>query len=182
MHKHKFCKLLFFCHTLQLKRLREAESQFFPLLDKNKRLNKKNEELSLKLRRLDNKLRFVTQENLEIVTMVTPRQTHPTMQVQGHTGLYLCEASGSRWSVNTLAAMRTYLGTAVVLTCKQLSLQRRPSSLNDLDRTSYHGYSQDQREMEFLRLQVMEQQNIIDDLTKVQLLRLLALLRNDSST
>lgn len=48
--------------------------------------------------------------------------------------------------------------------------------MNDLDRTSYHGYSQDQREMEFLRLQVMEQQNIIDDLTKVQLLR------NDSST
>lgn len=76
-----------FCRTLQLKRLREAESQFLPLLDKNKRLNKKNEELSLKLRRLDNKLRFVTQENLEIVTMVTPRQTHPTMQVQGQTGV-----------------------------------------------------------------------------------------------
>ncbi|XP_078135329.1 janus kinase and microtubule-interacting protein 3 isoform X6 [Sander vitreus] len=47
--------------------------------------------------------------------------------------------------------------------------QRRPSSLNDLDRshsTSYHGYSQDEREMEFLRLQVLEQQHIIDDLSK----------------
>ncbi|XP_047464857.1 janus kinase and microtubule-interacting protein 3 isoform X2 [Mugil cephalus] len=46
---------------------------------------------------------------------------------------------------------------------------RRPSSLNDLDRshsTSYHGYSQDEREMEFLRLQVLEQQHIIDDLSK----------------
>uniref|UniRef100_A0A3Q3WIB9 Janus kinase and microtubule-interacting protein C-terminal domain-containing protein n=1 Tax=Mola mola TaxID=94237 RepID=A0A3Q3WIB9_MOLML len=43
---------------------------------------------------------------------------------------------------------------------------RRPSSLNDLDRTSYHGYSHDEREMEFLRLQVVEQQNIIDDLSK----------------
>ncbi|XP_068610309.1 janus kinase and microtubule-interacting protein 3 [Brachionichthys hirsutus] len=95
-----------------LKRLREAESQFLPLLDKNKRLSRKNEELALKLRRLDNKLRFVTQENLEMVTM------------------------------------------------------RRPSSLNDLDRTSYHGYSQDEREMEFLRLQVVEQQHIIDDLSK----------------
>ncbi|XP_075891350.1 janus kinase and microtubule-interacting protein 3 isoform X3 [Nelusetta ayraudi] len=48
----------------------------------------------------------------------------------------------------------------------EIVTMRRPSSLNDLDRTSYHGYSQDQREMEFLRLQVMEQQNIIDDLTK----------------
>uniref|UniRef100_A0A1A7YT32 Janus kinase and microtubule interacting protein 3 n=1 Tax=Iconisemion striatum TaxID=60296 RepID=A0A1A7YT32_9TELE len=98
-----------------LKRLREAESQFLPLLDKNKRLSRKNEELALALRRLDNKLRFVTQENLEMATM------------------------------------------------------RRPSSLNDLDRshsTSYHGYSQDEREMEFLRLQVVEQQHIIDDLSK----------------
>ncbi|XP_028990426.1 janus kinase and microtubule-interacting protein 3 isoform X3 [Betta splendens] len=98
-----------------LKRLRETESQFLPLLDKNKRLSRKNEELALTVRRLDNKLRFVTQENLEMVTM------------------------------------------------------RRPSSLNDLDRshsTSYHGYSQDEREMEFLRLQVMEQQHIIDDLSK----------------
>ncbi|XP_072228869.1 janus kinase and microtubule-interacting protein 3 isoform X3 [Leuresthes tenuis] len=95
-----------------LKRLRETESQFLPLLDKNKRLSRKNEELALAVRRLDNKLRFVTQENLEM---------------------------------------------------------RRPSSLNDLDRshsTSYHGYSQDEREMEFLRLQVVEQQHIIDDLTK----------------
>ncbi|XP_040885326.1 janus kinase and microtubule-interacting protein 3 isoform X3 [Toxotes jaculatrix] len=106
--------LCFLCclHLVQLKRLREAESQFLPLLDKNKRLSRKNEELALALRRLDNKLRFVTQENLEM---------------------------------------------------------RRPSSLNDLDRshsTSYHGYSQEEREMEFLRLQVLEQQHIIDDLSK----------------
>lgn len=38
---------------------------------------------------------------------------------------------------------------------------RRPSSLNDLDQ------SQEEREIEFLRLQVLEQQNIIDELSKV---------------
>uniref|UniRef100_A0A667WVS6 Janus kinase and microtubule interacting protein 3 n=1 Tax=Myripristis murdjan TaxID=586833 RepID=A0A667WVS6_9TELE len=96
-----------------LKRLREAESQFLPLLDKNKRLSRKNEELALAVRRLDNKLRFVTQENLEMVTMVT-------------------------WLYTLLHS------------------------------TSYHGYSQDEREMEFLRLQVLEQQHIIDDLSKVR--------------
>uniref|UniRef100_A0A8C7ZVS5 Janus kinase and microtubule interacting protein 3 n=1 Tax=Oryzias sinensis TaxID=183150 RepID=A0A8C7ZVS5_9TELE len=85
-----------------LKRLRETESQFLPLLDKNKRLSRKNEELALALRRLDNKLRFVTQENMEMVTMST----------------------------------------------------------------SYHGYTQDEREMEFLRLQVVEQQHVIDNLSK----------------
>uniref|UniRef100_A0A3B4BAX6 Janus kinase and microtubule-interacting protein C-terminal domain-containing protein n=1 Tax=Periophthalmus magnuspinnatus TaxID=409849 RepID=A0A3B4BAX6_9GOBI len=98
-----------------LKRLRDTESQFLPVLDKNKRLSKKNEELALSVRRLGNKLRFVTQENMEIQSM------------------------------------------------------RRPSSLNDLDRShcsGFHGYTVDEREMEFLRLQVMEQQNIIDDLSK----------------
>uniref|UniRef100_A0A3Q2XG18 Janus kinase and microtubule interacting protein 3 n=1 Tax=Hippocampus comes TaxID=109280 RepID=A0A3Q2XG18_HIPCM len=84
-----------------LKRLRETESQFLPLLDKNKRLSRKNEELSLMLCRLENKLRFVTQENMEMATMVTLEP-----------------------------------------------------SCND-------------SEMEFLRLQVLEQQHIIDDLSKI---------------
>lgn len=56
-------------HLHQLKRLRETESQFLPLLDKNRRLSRKNEELAFKLHRLDNKLRFVTQENMEMVTL-----------------------------------------------------------------------------------------------------------------
>nr|XP_061807230.1 janus kinase and microtubule-interacting protein 3-like isoform X5 [Nerophis lumbriciformis] len=102
--------------TELLKRLRETESQFIPLLDKNKRVSRKNEELSLMLSRLENKLRFVTQENIEMSTM------------------------------------------------------RRPSSLNDLDRRSssgaYREYGQPDSEMEFLRLQVAEQQHIIDDLSK----------------
>nr|XP_049612540.1 janus kinase and microtubule-interacting protein 3-like isoform X2 [Syngnathus scovelli] len=54
---------------LQLKRLRETESQFLPLLDKNKRLSRKNEELSLVLCRLENKVRFVTQENEEMASL-----------------------------------------------------------------------------------------------------------------
>ncbi|CAF91349.1 unnamed protein product, partial [Tetraodon nigroviridis] len=96
-----------------LKRLRETESQFLPLLDKNRRLSRKNEDLAFKLHRLGNKLRFVTQENMEMVTVGT---------------FHL--------------------------------------SLNDLDRTPSHGPHQEEAEMEFLRLQVVEQQNIIDDLTK----------------
>uniref|UniRef100_A0A8C6YE09 Janus kinase and microtubule interacting protein 3 n=1 Tax=Naja naja TaxID=35670 RepID=A0A8C6YE09_NAJNA len=94
-----------------LKRVREAESQYKPLLDKNKRLSRKNEDLSHTLRRMENKLKFVTQENLEM-----------------------------RQRVRTI---------------------RRPSSLNDLDQ------NQDEREVDFLRLQIMEQQNIIDELSKV---------------
>lgn len=54
----------------QLKRLREAESQYKPILDKNKRLSRKNEELSNSLRRMENKLKFLTQENIEMVSNV----------------------------------------------------------------------------------------------------------------
>ncbi|XP_059893415.1 janus kinase and microtubule-interacting protein 3 isoform X4 [Gadus macrocephalus] len=95
-----------------LKRLREAESQFLPLLDKNKRLSRKNEELALAVRRLDNKLRFVTQENLDM------RQRH--------------RGGG-----------------------------RRPSSLNDLEELN-----PEEKEVQFLHLQVQEQQHVIEDLSK----------------
>jgi hypothetical protein len=40
---------------------------------------------------------------------------------------------------------------------------RRPSSLNDLDQ------SQDEREIDFLKLQILEQQSLIDELSKVRL-------------
>ncbi|XP_060698393.1 janus kinase and microtubule-interacting protein 3 isoform X11 [Hemiscyllium ocellatum] len=93
-----------------LKRLREAESQYKPLLDKKRRLSRKNEEMSHALRRMENKLKFLTQENLR---------------------------------------MKEKVGTI-----------RRPSSLNDLDQ------SYEEKENELLRMQVIEQQNIIDDLSK----------------
>lgn len=60
----------------QLKRLREAESQYKPILDKNKRLSRKNEELSHALRRMENKLKFVTQENIAMVSLCMPEREH----------------------------------------------------------------------------------------------------------
>lgn len=47
---------------------------------------------------------------------------------------------------------------------------RRPSSLNDLDQ------SQDEREIDFLKLQIVEQQNLIDELSKVSSSSFLSLL------
>nr|XP_049582318.1 janus kinase and microtubule-interacting protein 2-like [Syngnathus scovelli] len=111
-----------------LKRLRETESQFLPLLYKNKRLSRKNEELSLVLCRLENKVRFVTQENEEMASLVSRR--------------------GQRRRANRVHCI-----------CVP---QRRPSSLNDLER----GCGQQDGEMEFL--QVVEQRHIIDDLSKVE--------------
>lgn len=67
-HVHNRVNFFFCSSTFQLKRVREAESQYKPLLDKNKRLSRKNEDLSHALRRMENKLKFVTQENLEMVS------------------------------------------------------------------------------------------------------------------
>lgn len=46
---------------------------------------------------------------------------------------------------------------------QRVGVVRRPSSLNDLDR------SREEQEADFLRVQILEQQNLIDELSKVPL-------------
>lgn len=52
---------------LQLKRSRETEVQLKPLVEKNKRMNKKNEELLHSIQRMEEKLKSLTRENVEMV-------------------------------------------------------------------------------------------------------------------
>lgn len=51
----------------QLKRVRETEKQCKPLLERNKCLAKRNDELMLSLQRMEEKLKAVTKENSEMV-------------------------------------------------------------------------------------------------------------------
>ena len=51
----------------QLKRVREAEKQCKPLLERNKCLAKRNDELMVSLQRMEDKLKAVTKENSEMV-------------------------------------------------------------------------------------------------------------------
>lgn len=98
--------------VLQLKRLREAESQYKPLLDKNKRLTRKNESLSHTLRRMENKLKFVTQENMEMVRCSCGREP-PASPAEGLTdprALRSGSASGPRWG-QALPGPEAGLGT-----------------------------------------------------------------------
>ncbi|KAK2505491.1 hypothetical protein MC885_007515 [Smutsia gigantea] len=95
-----------------LKRSRETEIQLKPLVEKNKRMNKKNEDLLHSIQRMEEKIKNLTRENVE---------------------------------------MKEKLST-------QASLKRH-TSLNDLSLT------RDEQEIEFLRLQVLEQQHVIDDLS-----------------
>ncbi|XP_071470233.1 janus kinase and microtubule-interacting protein 1 isoform X1 [Marmota flaviventris] len=100
----------------QLKRSRETEVQLKPLVEKNKRMNKKNEDLLQSIQRMEEKIKNLTRENVEMKEKLSA----------------------------------------------QASLKRH-TSLNDLSLT------RDEQEIEFLRLQVLEQQHVIDDLSLVEL-------------
>lgn len=54
-------------YLLQLKRSRETEVQLKPLVEKNKRMNKKNEDLLHSIQRMEEKLKTLTRENVEMV-------------------------------------------------------------------------------------------------------------------
>lgn len=53
--------------VLQLKRVRETDGEIKPLVEKNKRLHKKNEELQQTLQRMEDKLKTLSRENAELV-------------------------------------------------------------------------------------------------------------------
>lgn len=55
----------------QLKRVRESEKQCKPLLDKNKLLNKRNDELTQTIQKMEEKVKGLVKENLEMVGMET---------------------------------------------------------------------------------------------------------------
>lgn len=59
----------------QLKRVRESEKQCKPLLDKNKLLNKRNDELTQTIQKMEEKLKGLAKENLEMVGMICARIT-----------------------------------------------------------------------------------------------------------
>lgn len=61
-----------FPSSVQLKRVREAESQMKPLFEKNKRLSKKNDDLLQTLQRMEEKLKNLSRENAEMVSRLYP--------------------------------------------------------------------------------------------------------------
>ncbi|KAJ8408778.1 hypothetical protein AAFF_G00245960 [Aldrovandia affinis] len=96
-----------------LKRVRESEKQYKPLLEKNRLMSRRNDDLTQSLQRQEDKLKILTKENLEMKDKIS---SHPPL--------------------------------------------KKLRSLNDLDQ------AHDEQEIEFLKLQVLEQQNMIDELTR----------------
>lgn len=67
-HLRLQCPPPLFPSSVQLKRVREAESQMKPMFEKNKRLSKKNDDLLQTLQRMEEKLKNLSRENAEMVS------------------------------------------------------------------------------------------------------------------
>ncbi|XP_069003220.1 janus kinase and microtubule-interacting protein 3 isoform X3 [Embiotoca jacksoni] len=135
-----------------------------------RRFQLKIAELSAVVRKLEDRNALLSEERNELLKRLREAESQFLPLLDKNKRL-------SRKNEELALALRRLDNKLRFITQENLEM-RRPSSLNDLDRshsTSYHGYSQDEREMEFLRLQVLEQQHIIDDLSKVPLVLLLLL-------
>ncbi|XP_078455833.1 janus kinase and microtubule-interacting protein 1 [Lampetra planeri] len=141
-----------------LKRVRETEAQLKPLLDKNRRLAKKCDDLVAAQQRQEERVRGLSRENLELKEKVSVQSAaaqlaHAAMATQQQTAQ---QRSGASNQGSETTGSHTTASQTACVACGP------PSGHEEME----EGDEADENEIEFLRLQVAEQQNIIDDLTK----------------
>uniref|UniRef100_G3U4G4 Janus kinase and microtubule interacting protein 3 n=1 Tax=Loxodonta africana TaxID=9785 RepID=G3U4G4_LOXAF len=118
-------------------------------------------ELSAIIRKLEDRNALLSEERNELAKLqraksgkIKPVKRKKKLRLL--TGLEWLSLGNSTQLIEALLAKNT-----VVRTLRQRAgIIKRPSSLNDLDQ------SQDEREVDFLKLQIVEQQNLIDELSK----------------
>ncbi|XP_053244815.1 janus kinase and microtubule-interacting protein 3 isoform X10 [Podarcis raffonei] len=132
-----------------------------PQLDERdaRRFQLKIAELSAIIRKLEDRNALLSEERNELLKRLREAESQYKPLLDKNKRL-------SRKNEDLSHALRRMENKLKFVTQENLEMRqrvrtiRRPSSLNDLDQ------SQDEREVEFLRLQIIEQQNIIDELSK----------------
>ncbi|XP_055793002.1 janus kinase and microtubule-interacting protein 3 isoform X16 [Salvelinus fontinalis] len=140
---------------------RECEREIRRLLDDKeaRRFQLKISELSAIIRKLEDRNALLSEERNELLKRLREAESQFMPLLDKNKRL-------SRKNEELAYAFRRMENKLRFITEENMEMRekvatkRRPSSLNDLDQ------SQEDREIEFLRLQVQEQQNIIDDLSK----------------
>nr|XP_055074990.1 janus kinase and microtubule-interacting protein 3-like isoform X2 [Misgurnus anguillicaudatus] len=138
-----------------------AEGIANPHLDEKdaRRFQLKIAELSAIIRKLEDRNALLSEERNELLKRLREAESQYKPVLDKNRRL-------SRKNEELAHALRRMENRLQFITQENIEMRekagtiRRPSSLNDLDQ------SQEEREIEFLRLQVLEQQNIIDDLSK----------------
>ncbi|XP_060097378.1 janus kinase and microtubule-interacting protein 3 isoform X7 [Heteronotia binoei] len=152
-------------HQEEITRIkRECERQIRRLeqqLDERdaRRFQLKIAELSAIIRKLEDRNALLSEERNELLKRLREAESQYKPLLDKNRRL-------SRKNEDLSHALRRMENKLKFVTQENLEMRqrvriiRRPSSLNDLD------HNQDEREVDFLRLQIMEQQNIIDELSK----------------
>ncbi|XP_067321875.1 janus kinase and microtubule-interacting protein 3 isoform X17 [Anolis sagrei] len=149
-------------HQEEITRIkRECEREIRRLLDERdaRRFQLKIAELSAIIRKLEDRNALLSEERNELLKRLREAESQYKPLLDKNRRL-------SRKNEDLSHALRRMENKLKFVTQENLEMRqrvrtiRRPSSLNDLDQ------SQDEREVEFLRLQILEQQNIIDELSK----------------
>ncbi|XP_052467848.1 janus kinase and microtubule-interacting protein 3 isoform X2 [Carassius gibelio] len=138
-----------------------VENTAHPQLDEKdaRRFQLKIAELSAIIRKLEDRNALLSEERNELLKRLREAESQYKPLIDKNRRL-------SRKNEELVHALRRMENKVQFITQENIEMRekagtiRRPSSLNDLDQ------SQEEREIEFLRLQVLEQQNIIDELSK----------------
>ncbi|XP_052467854.1 janus kinase and microtubule-interacting protein 3 isoform X8 [Carassius gibelio] len=144
----------------RIKRECEREIRRLQLDEKDaRRFQLKIAELSAIIRKLEDRNALLSEERNELLKRLREAESQYKPLIDKNRRL-------SRKNEELVHALRRMENKVQFITQENIEMRekagtiRRPSSLNDLDQ------SQEEREIEFLRLQVLEQQNIIDELSK----------------
>ncbi|XP_053927424.1 janus kinase and microtubule-interacting protein 3 isoform X23 [Cuculus canorus] len=149
-------------HQEEISRIkRECEREIRRLLDEKdaRRFQLKIAELSAIIRKLEDRNALLSEERNELLKRLREAESQYKPILDKNKRL-------SRKNEELSHALRRMENKLKFVTQENIAMRqragtiRRPSSLNDLD------HSQEEREVDFLRLQVIEQQNIIDELSK----------------
>ncbi|XP_065408240.1 janus kinase and microtubule-interacting protein 3 isoform X19 [Chrysemys picta bellii] len=149
-------------HQEEISRIkRECEREIRRLLDEKdaRRFQLKIAELSAIIRKLEDRNALLSEERNELLKRLREAESQYKPLLDKNKRL-------SRKNEDLSHALRRMENKLKFVTQENIEMRqragiiRRPSSLNDLDQ------SQEEREVEFLRLQIIEQQNIIDELSK----------------
>ncbi|XP_064922752.1 janus kinase and microtubule-interacting protein 3 isoform X30 [Columba livia] len=149
-------------HQEEISRIkRECEREIRRLLDEKdaRRFQLKIAELSSIIRKLEDRNALLSEERNELLKRLREAESQYKPILDKNKRL-------SRKNEELSHALRRMENKLKFVTQENLAMRqragtiRRPSSLNDLD------HSQEEREVDILRLQVIEQQNIIDELSK----------------
>ncbi|KYO43935.1 hypothetical protein Y1Q_0012890 [Alligator mississippiensis] len=144
----------------RIKRECEREIRRLQLDEKDaRRFQLKIAELSAIIRKLEDRNALLSEERNELLKRLREAESQYKPLLDKNKRL-------SRKNEDLSHALRRMENKLKFVTQENIEMRqragtiRRPSSLNDLD------HSQEEREVEFLRLQIIEQQNIIDELSK----------------